>query len=101
MQRGEVWFAKTPGGDRPVVVMTRDPVAERIQRLVVAEVRSDERGLVSELVLGPERGLPRRCVASFDNLHSIELTDFRRYVTQLDDATMAEACDRLNAALGC
>ena len=30
MRRGEVWFAATPGGDRPVLVLTRDPVAARI-----------------------------------------------------------------------
>ncbi len=30
MQRGEIWFAATPGGDRPVLVLTRDPVADRI-----------------------------------------------------------------------
>lgn len=36
MQRGEVWFAATPGGDRPVLVLTRDPVADRIGAVVVA-----------------------------------------------------------------
>jgi mRNA interferase MazF len=30
MRPGEIWFAATPGGDRPVLVLTRDPVAERI-----------------------------------------------------------------------
>ena len=36
MQRGEIWFAATPGGDRPVLVLTRDPVADRIGSVVVA-----------------------------------------------------------------
>lgn len=36
MQQGEVWFAKTPGGDRPALVLTRDPVADRIGSVVVA-----------------------------------------------------------------
>lgn len=35
MQRGEVWFAATPGGDRPVLVLTRHPVADRIGSVVV------------------------------------------------------------------
>ena len=26
MNKGEIWFAATPGGDRPVLVLTRDPV---------------------------------------------------------------------------
>ena len=101
MLRGEVWFAATPGGDRPVLVMTRDPVADRIERVVVAEVTSTRRGLSSELELGPEHGLPRHCCANFDNLYLLARTDFRRRVTSLDAATMAIACDRLNRALGC
>ena len=36
MQRGEIWFAATPGGDRPVLVLTRDPVADRMGSVVVA-----------------------------------------------------------------
>jgi hypothetical protein len=51
--RGEIWFAATPGGDRPVLVLTRDPVAERIGRVVVAALTRTTRGLVSELELTP------------------------------------------------
>ena len=51
MQRGEIWFAATPGGDRPVLVLTRDPVADRIASVVVAALTRTERGLVSELAL--------------------------------------------------
>jgi mRNA interferase MazF len=51
MQRGEIWFAATPGGDRPVLVLTRDPVADRIASVVVAALTRTERGLVSELPL--------------------------------------------------
>ena len=59
MQRGEIWFAATPGGDRPVLVLTRDPVAGRIGAVVVAALTRTERGLVSELKLRRERdGVP-------------------------------------------
>jgi hypothetical protein len=37
MQRAELWFAATPGGDRPVLILTRDPVADRIGAVVVAD----------------------------------------------------------------
>ena len=49
MRRGEVWFAATPDGVRPVLVLTRDPVAIRIGAVVVAALTRTERGLVSEL----------------------------------------------------
>lgn len=100
MQRGEVWFAITPGGDRPVLVLTRDPVADRIGAVVVAALTRTRRGLVSELELTIDDGLPTDCVANFDNLHTIPRASFRRRVTSLSPARMAEACRTLAAATG-
>ena len=65
MRRGEVWFAARPGGDRPVLVLTRDPVAERISRVGVAVLTRSVRGLVSELELTPEADVvSTRCVVT-------------------------------------
>jgi mRNA interferase MazF len=102
MQRGEIWFAATPGGDRPVLVMTRDPVADRIGTVVVAALTRTRRGLVSELELTvDDDGVPTDCVVNFDNLHTLARATFRRSVTTLSAARMAEACRALAAATGC
>lgn len=102
MRRGEVWFAATPGGDRPVLVLTRDPVAERIGTVVVVALMRRTRGLVSELELTPaEDGVPTPCVVNFDNLHTIERSLLRRRVATLSPVRMAAACRVLNNALGC
>jgi mRNA interferase MazF len=102
MQRGEVWFAATPGGDRPVLVLTRDPAADRIGSVVVAAITRTVRGLVSELELTPhDDGVPTDCVVNFDNIHTIPRTTFRRYVTKLGPARLAQACQRLRDATGC
>lgn len=102
MRRGEIWFAATPGGDRPVLVLTRDPVADRIGSVVVAALTRIKRGVVSELELTPEAdGVPTDCVANFDNIHTLSKTSFRRRVTRLNDAGMAEACRALRAATDC
>ena len=102
MRRGEIWFAATPGGDRPVLILTRDPVAERIGSIVVAALTRTVRGLVSELELAPDAdGVPTGCVVNFDNLHTIERHLLRRRVTALSPAQMARACRVLNDALGC
>jgi mRNA interferase MazF len=72
MLRGEIWFATTPGGDRPVLVLTRDPVADRIGSVVVAALTRTRRGLVSEVELSPQvDGVPTDCVANFDNIHTL------------------------------
>lgn len=102
MRRGEIWFAATPGGERPVLVLTRDPVASRIARVVVAALTRTERGLVSELVLTPAGdGVPTDSIVNFDNIHTIERARLRRHVTTLSPARMAQACRVLGDALGC
>jgi mRNA interferase MazF len=101
MQRGEIWFAATPGGDRPVLVLTRDPVADRIGSVVVAALTRTRRGLVSELELTPADGVPTVSVVNFDNVHTIPRQTFRRKVTTLSPARMADACRTLQAATGC
>lgn len=102
MQRGEVWFAVAPGGDRPVLILTRDPVADRIGSVVVAALTRIKRGVVSELELTPETdAVPTECVVNFDNLHTLPRQSFRRLVTQLRPARMAEACRVLRDATGC
>ena len=102
MQRGEVWFAATPGGDRPVLVLTRDPAAERIGSVVVAAVTRTVRGLVSELELtAVDDGVPTDCVVNFDNIHTIPRDTFRRQVAKLEPPRLAEACQRMRDATGC
>jgi mRNA interferase MazF len=102
MQRGEIWFAAAPGGDRPVLILTRDPVAERIGSVVVAALTRTRRGLISELDLtATDDRVPTDCVVNFDNLHTLPRNTFRRKVTELSPARMAQACDVLVASTGC
>ncbi len=101
MQRGEVWFAATPGGDRPVLVLTRDPVADRIGAVVVAALTRTRRGLVSELELTPADGLPTNSIVNFDNIHTVPRELFRRRLATLPPRRMEEACRVLRASTGC
>lgn len=102
MKRGEIWFADTGrGGDRPILVLTRDPVADRIGSVVVAQLTTTARGLSSELLLGVVDGLKSECAVSFDNLHTLPRDAFRRRVTALSSERMIQACRVMGAALGC
>ena len=99
--RGEIWFAAAPGGDRPVLVVTRDPVASRIGCVVVAALTRTRRGLVSEVYLTTADGVPTECVVNFDNLHTIPRDRFRRRITRLPPSRLAEACHALAESAGC
>jgi mRNA interferase MazF len=101
MQRGEIWFAATPGGDRPVLVLTGDPVGERIGSVVAALTRT-KRGLISELELNAaEDGVPSDCVVNFDNLHTLPRGALRRQITSLSPQRLAQSCRALAASTGC
>jgi mRNA interferase MazF len=101
MQRGEVWFAATPGGDRPVLVLTRDPVAGRIGSVVVAALTRTRRGLVSELELTEADGVPTDSVVNFDNIHTIARGTCRRLIVMLRPDRIAQACQRFRDSTGC
>ena len=102
MNNGEIWFASLPTGDRPVLVLTRDPVADRIGSVVVAAVSQTRRGVVSELELSKKiDGVPTYCVVSFDNIHTIPRNLFRRKITELSAYRIQQACQRLHDAMGC
>lgn len=102
MHRGELWFAATPGGDRPVLILTRDPVADRIGAVVVAALTRTRRGLVSELELtAADDHVPTDCVVNFDNIHTLSRDSFRRKIGQLSAARLHQACHALRAATGC
>lgn len=102
MRRGEIWFAATPAGDRPVLVLTRDPVADRIGAVVVAALTRTRRGLASELPLtAASDGVLSDCVVNFDTIHTLPREALRRPVATLGPARLEEACQTLRAATGC
>ena len=85
-----------------VLVLTRDPVADRIGSVVVAALTRSRRGLVSERVLITEEdGVPTDCVVNFDNLHTLRRSTFRRRVTRLSARRTTHACRTRRDALGC
>ena len=85
-----------------MLVLTRDPVADRIGSVVVAALTRTRRGLVSELLLTPaDDGVPSECVVNFDNLHTVPRSVFRHRVTTLTGRRMTRACRTLRDAMGC
>lgn len=101
MRRGEIWFANVPGGDRPVLILTRDPVADRIESVVVAALTQTRRSIASELLLTTSDGVPEDCVVNFDNIHTVDRSAFRRFVTRLSPRRLEDVCETLRVATGC
>ena len=73
MRKGEVWWAELPLpiGRRPVVLLSRDEAYAVRNAVTVAEVTSTIRGIPVEVELGPEDGLPKKCVVNLDTIVTI------------------------------
>ena len=63
MRRGEVrWYTfRLPDKRRPVLILTRNEVVDRLNEIIVVPVTRTIRGLTTEVELTPEDGMPVAC----------------------------------------
>ena len=102
MQRGEVWWLEEPHSKRrPAVVLTRQVILDRLSQVTVAAVTTNARDLPTEVALTAEQGMPRPCVVSLDNVHTIFRGFLTERLTTLDEATMSQVCQALRIAVAC
>ncbi len=102
MIRGEIWWAKLPlpAGRRPVVLLSRDE-AYNVRKLVtIAPVTTRIRGIASEVPLGAEDGLPRKCVANLDTITTIPKESLTERIGLLSSKKMQSLDVAIRFALG-
>jgi mRNA interferase MazF len=100
--RGEVWWGEIESvGRRPFLVMTRSVAIPVLHSVVAAPVTRTVRGIPTELVLGPDDGMPSECAASFDNVRVIPKANLVDRQCSLSPARLIEACRALRAAVDC
>jgi mRNA interferase MazF len=75
---------------RPVVVLTREPVRAAMRRVTVAPITATAKGLSTEVPLGPANGLDQPCVASCDNIITIDKAALGRHIGFLFERQEAE-----------
>jgi mRNA interferase MazF len=101
--RGEVRLFRFPQPDkqRPVVVLTRDSIIDRLARISVAPITSTIRGVSSEVELGPEDGMKAACAINLHNIVTVPKAGLGRRVAQLDQRRLEQLCAAITFALGC
>jgi mRNA interferase MazF len=102
MKRGEIrWYRfRAPDKRRPVIVLTRDSVLDYLNEVTVAPITSTIRDIPSEVVVGPDDGVPRRCAINLDHLQTVSKDRLGGVVAILPAARMVEVRDALLFALG-
>jgi len=102
MKRGEIrWYRfRAPDKRRPVVILTRDSVLEYLNEVTIAPITSTIREIPSEVVVGPEDGVPRLCAINLDHVQTVSKDQLGGIVATLPSARMVEVREALLFALG-
>jgi mRNA interferase MazF len=102
MKRGEIrWYRfHAPDKRRPVVVLTRDSVMDYLAEVTVAPITTSIRDIHSEVVIGPDDGVPRRCAINLDHVQTVSKDRLGGIIATLPEARMFEVRDALLFALG-
>jgi len=102
VRRGEVWWVEPPdAGRRPHLVLTRDAAIDPLTRVLGVPATRTIRGIASEVELGPDDGMPDRCVLSLDNVRVLPKAYFVEPICSLGAERMDEVCQALAIATGC
>lgn len=101
MRQYEIRWADLPNpvGRRPVLLLSRAPAYEYLSKVIVVEITTRVRSIPQEVRLGKREGLPRACVANFDNTHVIATSRLGEVLGLLPPRRHVEAKRALGYAL--
>lgn len=102
MIQGDVYWVTLhkPDKRRPVLILTRSSAIPALNSVVVASITTTIRDIGSQIVLGPEEGMPEDCTVSLDNLHTVPKRNFGAYITHLPGTKMLEVFEGIKFTFG-
>jgi mRNA interferase MazF len=102
LSHGDIWWAQVAGDKiRPVVILTRARVADRLHSVVVAPVTSTARGIVTEVSLGPDEGVREGSVANLDNTMLLHRSALGRKCGEVGRHRWPEFCQAMAKMMSC
>lgn len=102
MRRGEVWWVeRMEDKRRPVLILTRNAAIDVLSSVVVVPATRTIRSIPSELLVGPDDGMPARSAFTFDNIYLVPKSSLRERICTLDATRMGEACHAMSTAFDC
>ncbi len=97
---GQVWWADLEKV-RPVVILTRARVADRLSRVLVAPITTTVRDLATEVEVGPGEGVAGGSVANLDNAQLVAVDRLLRRAGEVAPMRWGEFCAAMAAVLSC
>jgi mRNA interferase MazF len=102
MKQYQVWWADLPEpvGRRPVLLLSRTGAYSYLGSVLAVEITTKIRAIPQELVLGRREGLPRQCVANFDNVRPVPLSQLSEQLGAVANSRVPEVKRAMGYALG-
>lgn len=102
MTQYEIWWADLPKpvGRRPVLLLSRAPAYEYLNKFICASISRRIRRIPQEVLLGRPEGLGGACAANFDNLQLIHRDALSARIGMLSPRRVTDAKRALGHALG-
>lgn len=97
---GQVWWADVDKV-RPVLVLTRSAVADRLHRVLVAPITTTVRDIPVEVSLGSEEGVADGSVANLDNVQLLPVSLLLQRAGTVDLARWPDVCRAMAHTIGC
>ena len=102
MKRGELWWHEPPERKpRPVLILTREEVIDRVYDLIVMPATGVPRDWLTEVEIGPAEGVPTTSFLVAENTLSAEKIHLTERIAVLGAAKMDAACRALALATSC
>lgn len=96
----QIWWADLDTV-RPVVILTRSSVADRLTRVLVAPITSTVRGIATEVPLGRAEGVRPGSVANLDNVQLLHVDRLLERAGLIDDTRWPEFCAATRKVIAC
>ena len=102
MRRGEIrWYMfAAPDKRRPVLLLTRDEVIERLNEIIAVPATRTIRGIQSEVPLSPDDGMPTACALNLDHIGIVHRSRLGALVATLPEQRWPEVERALLVACG-
>ncbi len=102
MRRGEIrWYTfRVPDKRRPILILTRNEVIDRLNEIIVAPVTRTIRGLSTEVVLTTADGMPLTCALNLDHISLAQRDRIGSVICNLPESRWSEVQSALMIACG-
>lgn len=100
LAQGQVWWADLDKV-RPVVLLTRDAVVDRLHRVLVAPVTTVIRDIPVEVAVGQAEGVADGSVLNLDNVQLLPVQRLVAPAGRVAAERWPEVCDAMAHAIGC